>query len=168
MIRSLGDETPRVAESAFVSEAAYVVGNVEIGDNSGIWPGAVVRADFDIIKIGNNSQIEDNVVLHSGKAMEIGDNVFIGHGVVMHGRKVGNNTLIGNNATILDDAEIGSFCVIGANSLVSEGMIVPDNSFVIGTPAKIKGQAPRQRLERLQEGAQVYARLTRQYREQGL
>ena len=106
MIRSLGDKTPKIADSAFISEAAYVIGDVEIGENSGIWPGAVVRGDFGSIRIGRNTMIEDNCVVHGAVPMEIGDNVLIGHAVVVHGKKVGNNTLVGNNATILDDAEI--------------------------------------------------------------
>ena len=168
MIRSLGDKTPRIAESAFVSEMAYVVGDVEIGENTGIWPGAVVRGDFAIIKIGCNSQIEDNSVLHSGTAVEIGDNVLIGHSVVVHGKKIGNNTLIGNNATILDEAEIDGFCIIGANCLVSQGMKIPDNSLVTGVPAKIKGRVPSRQLVRLQKGTQHYIKLAQQYKEQGL
>ena len=125
MIRSFGGKTPKIAESAFVSETAYVIGDVEIGEGSGIWPGAVVRGDFASIKIGRNTMIEDNSVVHTGEPMEIGDNVTIGHGVVVHGIKIGNNTLVGNNATVLDNAEIGSFCVIGAGCLVRQGMVIP-------------------------------------------
>ena len=171
MIRSFNGKTPRIAETAFVSEAAYVIGDVEIGENSGIWPGAVVRGDFASIKIGRNTQIEDNSVVHSGVPMEIGDNVLIGHGVVVHGKKIGNNTLVGNNATILDNAQIGSSCVIGANSLVSHDMEIPDNSFVVGIPAEIKGQvSPRRRQRRPQsrQGAQSYADMVKLYKKQGL
>ena len=172
MIRSFGGKTPKVAESAFVSEAAYVIGDVEIGENSGIWPGAVVRGDFTSIKIGRNTMIEDNSVVHTGVPMEIGDNVTIGHSVVMHGIKIGSNTLIGNNATILDNAQIGSFCVVGAGCLVSQGMKIPDNSFVVGVPAKIKGQVSperRKKRPRLRKGGpQSYAELLKLYKEQGL
>ncbi len=168
MIRSFNGKTPQIAKSAFVSEAAYVVGDVEIGENSGVWPGAVIRGDFASIKIGSNTMIEDNCVVHAGVPMEIGDNVLIGHGVVVHGTKIGSNTLVGNNATILDNAQIGSFCVIGAGCLVSQGMEIPDNSFVVGIPAKIKRQiSPPQRLG-LQRGPQSYAELLKRYKEQGL
>ena len=174
MIRSFNGKTPKIAESAFVSEVAYVVGDVEIGENSGIWPGAVVRGDFASIKIGCNTMIEDNSVVHSGVPVEIGDNITIGHSVVVHGIKIGNNTLIGNNATILDNAQVGSFCVVGAGCLVSQGMEIPDNSFVVGVPAEIKGQvSPEQRRQRQQrpqrqQGPQGYAELVRLYKEQGL
>lgn len=175
MIRSFNGKTPRIADSAFVSEAAYVIGDVEIGENSGIWPGAVIRADFGSIKIGRNTQIEDNSVLHSGIPMEIGDSVTIGHGVVMHGLSIGNNTLIGNNATVLDNAQVGNSCIVGAACMVSQGMVIPDNSFVVGVPAEIKRQvSPEQRQRRAQRtaaparGNMTYAQLVKLYKEQGL
>ena len=168
MIRSFNGKTPKIAESAFVSETAYVIGDVEIGENSGIWPGAIVRGDFAGIKIGCNTMVEDNSVVHSGVPMEIGDNVMIGHSVVAHGIKIGNNTLIGNNATILDNAQIGSFCVIGAGCVVSQGMEIPDNSFAVGVPAEIKGQISSERRLGLQRGSQSYGELLRRYKEQGL
>jgi len=168
MIRSFSGKTPKIAESAFVSESAYVIGDVEIGENSSIWPGAVVRGDFAKIKIGGNTVIEDNCVLHSGVSMEIGDNVLIGHSVVVHGMKIGNNTLIGNNATILDNAQIGSFCVIGAGCLVSQGMKIPDNSLVVGVPAIIKRQISPEVMERLKRGPHSYSELLKLYKQQGL
>ncbi len=167
MIRSFDGKTPRIAESAFVSEAAYVIGDVEIGENSGIWPGAVIRGDFASIIIGHNTMIEDNSVIHSGVPVEIGDNVTVGHSVVVHGIRVGSNTLVGNNATVLDNAEIGNFCVIGAGCVVNQGMEIPEGSFVVGVPAEIKGQiSPQQRL-RLQNGPGAYAELLKRYKEQG-
>ena len=168
MIRSFNGKTPKIAESAFVSEAAYVIGDVEIGENSGVWPGAVIRGDFASIKIGGNTTIQDNCVLHADVPMEIGDNVLIGHSAVLHGIKIGSNTLIGNNATILNDTQIGSFCLIGAGCLVSQGMEVPDNSFVVGVPAKIMGQVSQERRLQLQKGPKTYAKLVKQYKEQGL
>ena len=168
MIRDFDGKTPKLAGSAFVSEAAYVIGDVEIGENSGVWPGAVVRADFAGIKIGCNTMIEDNCVLHAGRPMEIGDKVLIGHSVVVHGVKIGDNTLVGNNATILDDAEIGNFCLIAAGCLVSQGMKIPDNSFVVGVPAEIKRQlSPKQRLW-LEKRHVTYIELMKRYKEQGL
>lgn len=168
MIRSFDGKTPVIAESAFVSEAAYVIGDVEIGEGSGIFPGAVIRADFASIRIGCNTMVEDNCVVHSGVPVVIGDNVIIGHCVVVHGIKVGSNNLIGNNATILDDAEIGDFCVIGAGCLISQGMIVPDNSLVVGIPGVIKRRISPQMMRRLQGGAQSYVDLVKRYKRQDL
>lgn len=168
MIKSFDGKTPRVAGSAWVSEAAYVIGDVEISENSGVWPGAVIRGDFASIKIGCNTMIEDNSVVHSGVPVEIGDNVTIGHGVVVHGIKIGNNCLIGNNSTILDFAQIGSYCIIGAGCVVSQGMEIPDNSFVVGVPAEIKGEVPKERWQQRRQGRGAYAELLRRYKEQGL
>jgi len=168
MIRSFNGKTPKIADSAWVSEAAYVIGDVEIGENSGIWPGTVIRADFASIRVGRNTQIEDNSVVHSGVPVEIGDNVIIGHSVVVHGIKIGSNCLIGNNATILDNAQIGNFCIVGAGCVVSQGMEIPDNSFVVGVPAEIKGQVPVERWQRRQQGRGAYAELLKRYKEQGL
>ena len=174
MIRSFRGTTPKIAESAFVSEAAYVVGDVEIGENSSVWPGAVIRGDFGKIKIGKRTAVEDNCTIHSGAPatpimdVVIGDNVHIGHGAVLNGRRIGNNVLIGMNATILHEAEIGDFCIIGAGCLVSQGMRIPDRSFVVGIPAKIKGEISPQQLWWVEKAPQAYAELTEQYKEEGL
>ena len=126
MIREFDTKYPQIAASAFVSEAAYVVGDVQIGTESNIWPGAVIRGDCGKITIGNNTSIEDNSVVHGTGDMIIGDNVIVGHGAVVHGYRVGNFVLVGNNAVILNNAVIGDFSISGAGSVVPEGMKVPD------------------------------------------
>ena len=138
MIRTFNGKTPRIADSASISEWAYIVGDVEIGENTGVWPGAVIRGDFCSIRIGKNCQIKDTSVIHSGTNVEIGDNVIIGHGAVIHGLKIGNNVLVGNNATILDDTDIGDRCIIGSNSTVATGHKVPNGSLAVGVPARVK------------------------------
>lgn len=173
MIRSFNNKTPKIAESAFVSEAAYVVGDVEIGENSSVWPGAVLRGDFGKIKIGRNTAVEDNCVIHSGspsgiKEVMIGDNVQIGHGAVLNCGKIGNSVLIGMNSTVLHDVEIGDFCVIAAGCLVRQGMKIPDRSFVAGVPGEIVGEPSPKQLWWVQGGPEAYAKLAKQYKEQGL
>lgn len=168
MIRSLNGKTPRIAKSAFVSEAAYVVGDVQIGENSGVWPGAVIRADFGTIKIGSNSQVEDNCVVHGSTDMEIGDWVLLGHGSVMHGVKIGKGALVGSNATILDDVEIGDGCVIGAGSVVSQGMKIPPRSLVVGVPAKVKRELSEEQTAQLKNDSLIYSELARRHKQQGL
>ena len=174
MIRSLGGKTPKIAESAFVSEAAYVVGDVEIGEESSVWPGAVIRGDFGKITIGRNTAVEDNCVIHSGTPAApvgdvfIGDRVIIGHGAVLNCRKIGENVLVGMNATILHEAEIGNNCVIGACCLVGQGMKIPDHSFVIGVPGKIKGRPTPEHQWWTMEGYKEYIELVRQYKKEGL
>ena len=169
MIRSFEDKMPNVAESAFISEAAYVVGNVQIGENSSVWPGVVIRADRGSIKIGKNTHIEDNAVLHSGLAnVEIGDKVIIGHGAVVHANRIRNNVLIGANSTILHNVEIGEFSIIAGGTVVIESMIIPKRSFVAGVPGEIKGLVSAKQLAWVEKGPLSYAELAARYREQGL
>lgn len=168
MIRSFNGKSPKIADSAFISEAAYVIGDIEIGENSSVWPGAVIRADKGCARIGKNTNIQDNCVIH-GVNLIIGDNVHIGHCAVINCTSIGNNVLIGMNATLLHDVDIGDFCVIGANCLVSQGMKVPDNSFVVGVPAKIKGRvSPKQMQRWLLEAPEGMVNLAAQYKEEGL
>jgi carbonic anhydrase/acetyltransferase-like protein (isoleucine patch superfamily) len=168
MIRSFDGKTPRVASSAFVSEAAYVVGDVEIGEGSGVWPGAVIRGDFAPIKIGRNTMVEDNTVVHSGGLIEIGDNVIIGHNAVVHCRRIGNRCLIGNNATLLEDAEVGDLCIVAAGAVVGSGKAIPEGSLVAGVPGRVKGRVSAEQRQRLAEGSAVYLELTQRYKAQGL
>lgn len=170
MIRSFDGKSPKIAESAWVSEAAYVVGDVEIGQNSAVWPGAVVRADFTQIRIGDGTDIEDNCVIHGmpGEPMVIGDNVVITHGAVVHGRSIGNDVFIGFNATILPYAEVGNRCFIAANSVVTEGMKIPDGSFVAGAPAEVKGKISEKQLTWIESHLEVYPPMARRFKEQGL
>ena len=174
MIRSLGERIPRISPSAYVSEAAYVVGDVEIGEASSVWPGAVIRGDFGRIKIGRNTVIEDNCVIHSGTPsaplgnVSIGDQVIIGHGAVLNCRRIGNQVLVGMNATVLHEVEIGNECLIGAGSLVSQGMKIPDHSFVVGVPGKVKGQVTPEQLWWVNEGYKQYLALAKEYKKENL
>jgi carbonic anhydrase/acetyltransferase-like protein (isoleucine patch superfamily) len=168
----MGDKVPVIAETAWVSEAAYVVGDVHLGEHSSVWPGAVVRGDFGSIRIGAYTVVEDNCVVHSGGATTIGDDDIIGHAVVLHCAKVGSNCLIGNHATLLDDAEIGDLCLVAAGTLVPPRLVVPDRSFVTGSPATVEPLSDR-RLERLQglstAGRELgYPMMAQRYRDAGL
>ena len=168
MIRDFKGKSPRIAASAFVSEAAYVVGDVEIGENSSVWPGAVIRADFGKISIGHNTSIEDNSVIHGTTDVTIGNNNVIGHGAVVHCRRVGNNVLIGNNATVLDNAEIGDYCIIGAGCLIPPNTKISERSVVIGVPGHVKSQLTEEQENELKLGAASYTELSRNYKERGL
>jgi len=177
MILSFDGKTPKIADSVFVSESAHIIGDVEIGENSSVWPGAVIRGDFGKITLGKNCAIEDNCVIHSGSPstedsicdLIIGDNVQIGHGAILNCRRIGNHVLIGINSTILHDVDIGDFCIIGAASMVSQNMKIPDRSFVVGVPAKIKGNITSNQLFWLEQAPKVYARLAEKYKkERGL
>lgn len=167
MLRSLGGKAPRLHSDCFVSEAAYLVGEVVLGARSSVWPTAVLRADFAPIVIGTNTHIEDGCVVHSGDRIDIGDNVTFGHCAVIHCRSVGSNTLIGNNATLLDGAEIGSHCLVAANALVPPGTKVPDYSFVVGVPGQVKPVNEAQ-LRIITHFLQGYAALAARHKAEGL
>jgi carbonic anhydrase/acetyltransferase-like protein (isoleucine patch superfamily) len=172
MIKSFNGKTPRIAASAYVSEAAYIVGDVEIGEDSNIWPGAIIRGDTGKVVIGKSTAIEDNCIIHSGMPSDpdtfIGDMTNIGHGAVIHGKRIGNNVLVGINAVVLHDSEIGNLCLIGAGCVVGEGMKVPDNSFVVGVPGKIKSKVPEEKLFWLKSVPDEYVAMGRQYKAAGM
>ena len=138
MIRTIAGKTPKIHPTVFISEFAYVVGDVEIGEGSSVWPGAVVRGDYGRVVIGKGTNLQDNSVVHSDNYLEIGDNVSVTHGAVIHCHKVGNNVMVGVNAVLLEDSIIGDNCVIGAGSVVLANTTVPSNSVVLGVPGKIK------------------------------
>jgi len=140
MIRNLNNLKPKIDPNAYVNESAYVVGEVEIAEFSSVWPGAVIRADSGKISIGKRSNIQDNSAVHSDNGSFIGDDVTIGHGVVIHSKKIGNGTLIGNGAVLNDEVTIGSNCIVAAGSVVIEGTDIPDNSIVRGIPGKTIGR----------------------------
>jgi carbonic anhydrase/acetyltransferase-like protein (isoleucine patch superfamily) len=168
MIREFNGKNPQIASSAFVSETAYIVGDVEIGENANIWPGAVIRGDIAKITIGQNTSIEDNCVMHSATGIIIGDNTIVGHGAVVHCKKIGNNVLIGNNATVLDNAEIGDYCIIAAGSVVAPETKFIAESFAVGVPAKIKGKISQEQKDYMTIGSAFNVKLAQQYKKQGL
>ncbi len=144
----------------FIHKKAVVEGSVGLGENVSIWAGAVLRGDEGKITIGRNSNIQDNCVLH-GHKLEIGENVTVGHGAVVHGCKIGNNVLIGMGAIVLDNAEIGEWCIIAAGSVVREGQKIPANSLVTGVPAKVKRELTELDRERITESWRAYVERTK-------
>jgi carbonic anhydrase/acetyltransferase-like protein (isoleucine patch superfamily) len=169
MIRSLGKRKPRIDLSVFVSESAYVVGDIEIGKNSSIWPGAVLRADGFRIRIGSNCSIQDNCVIHAGVSdVIIGDNVTIGHGSVIHCARIGDVILIGMHATLSSFSEIGDFSIIGAHSMVVDRFKVPPRSLAVGVPAKIKRSVTRKEIKDIISGTDFYVDLARDFKKRGL
>ncbi len=169
MIRALGEKKPKIAESAFVSEVAYVVGDVEIGENSSIWPGAVLRADRFRIQIGSHSNIQDNCVVHAGFSdVHIGNNVTIAHGSIIHCARIGNNVFIGMHAVLGNQSEVEDFCIIGAYSMVKDHFKVPINSLALGTPARIVRALNHRELERISNGSRTYVELAKEFKKSGL
>lgn len=139
MIYSLDNGTPRRGENVFVAHTATVVGDVVLGNDVGVWFGAVIRGDNERITVGNGTNVQDCCVLHTdpGCPLNIGDNVTIGHKAMLHGCTIGNWALIGINAVVLNNARIGESCLIGANTLITDGKEIPDNSLVVGSPGRV-------------------------------
>lgn len=123
----------------YVGEGAIIRGHVTMGENASVWFNAVVRADQAPVTIGKGSNVQDCYVIHEGpnSAVVLGENVTIGHGVILHGCVIGDNTLVGMGSVVLNGASIGRNCLIGAGSVVPQNAIIPDNSFVSGNPAKV-------------------------------
>ena len=137
----LGDRSPTVPESGeyWIAPTATVLGNVIMKKNASVWFGAVVRGDNEPITIGENSNVQDNSVLHTdiGFPLTIGAGVTVGHLVMLHGCTIGDGSLIGIGAIVLNGARIGRNCLIGAGALITEGKEIPDNSMVVGSPGKV-------------------------------
>lgn len=157
---ALGDKSPITPDSGnwWAAPNAQIIGDVEFKENASVWFGAVLRGDTERITIGENANVQDNSVLHTdpGSPLVIGKNCVIGHNVVLHGCLLGDATLVGMGATVLDGAKIGKNCIIGANALIREKQEIPDNSMVIGSPAKVVKPVSAEMAEMLALGAQHY------------
>ena len=167
MIRSLDGVAPRIHPTAFVSEFAYVIGDVAIDEGSSVWPGAVVRADMGSITIGRHTCVQDNSVVHGDADVVIGDNVVIGHRVLCHARSVGDRVLIGNGATVNDGVEIGEDSLLASGTVVVDNMTVPARSLVVGVPGRIRGQVGERHMELIREYCDIYIHKTERYKRQG-
>jgi len=128
-----------ISQKAYIADDADLIGDITIGDESSVWFKSVIRADRSSVIIGHSSNVQDLCIIHMDYELPvvIGDNVTIGHGAIVHGATIGDNTLVGMRATIMNGCKIGKNCIIGAGALLTKNMIVPDNSLVMGMPAKI-------------------------------
>ena len=138
-VYQLADRTPQIDPSAFVFENATVIGRVILGRGVSIWPYATLRGDNEPIVIGDGSNVQEGCVLHTdpGCPLTIGRNVTLGHQAMVHGCTIGDGSLVGIQAVILNKSVIGKNCLIGAGALITEGKVIPDNSLVLGRPAKV-------------------------------
>ena len=156
---------PQMAAGAWVADSAQVIGNVRMAENSSVWFGAVARGDTETISIGRNSNVQDLSVLHAdiGSPLTIGDNVTVGHQVMLHGCTIGDNSLVGIQAVILNNAKIGRNCIVGAGSVVTEGKEFPDNSLIIGAPAKVVRTLDEAAAAKLRQSAEHYVDNARRF-----
>jgi carbonic anhydrase/acetyltransferase-like protein (isoleucine patch superfamily) len=166
MLRPYRGRVPRVHPTAFVDSTAVVIGDVEIGQQSSVWMQAVVRGDVNSIRIGQRSNVQDGTVvhvMHETHATVIGDDVTIGHRAIVHGCTVGDRVLIGMGAIVLNDAQIAEECIIAAGTVVTEGMVVPRRSMVMGVPGKVRRLLTDAEVAAILESAANYVRYKQDY-----
>jgi carbonic anhydrase/acetyltransferase-like protein (isoleucine patch superfamily) len=166
-IFSLDGEAPDLPDAGryWIADSAIVIGRVRLKSDASVWFGAVLRGDDEWIELGERSQIQDNCTLHTdpGFPVTIGDNCVIGHNVVLHGCAIASNTLIGMGAVVLNGASIGRNCLVGAGALITEGKAFPDNSLILGSPARALRTVDAKAAEMILHDADDYVRRWRQY-----
>lgn len=152
-------------KSVFIAPGALVIGDVTLGEESSVWYHSTVRGDDAPITVGKRTNIQDNTMLHVDKGIPlvIGEGCSIGHGAILHGCQIGDNTLVGMGAVILNQAKIGSNCIIGAGALVTQGKEIPDNSLVLGSPGKVVRSLTQEEIEKNQHNAQVYVQESQEH-----
>jgi carbonic anhydrase/acetyltransferase-like protein (isoleucine patch superfamily) len=169
-IYQLGDLIPRIDPTAFIFDSADLIGDVLVGAQASIWPAASLRADIAPITIGEESNVQDNAVIHvaTGLGVTVGRRVTIGHGAIVHGCTIGDESLIGMGAVILDGAVIGERCLVGAHATILMGTVIPAGSMVVGSPARIVRTLSPEEQKGLGSWADHYLVLSESYRSRGI
>jgi len=167
-IYQLGDDRPDLDPTAWVADNAQVMGRVRMGAGSSVWYGAVLRGDNDWITLGARTNIQDGCVLHTdlGMPLTLADDVTVGHQVMLHGCTIGEGSLIGIQAVVLNGARIGKNCLVGAGAVVTEGKEFPDNSLILGSPAKVVREITPEQAARLRHSALHYVQQAQRHRTQ--
>ena len=149
---------PKIAADVFLAPSAVIIGDVEIGAGSSVWFGVVVRGDVESIRIGERTNLQENVVVHAdpGLPATIGDEVTLGHGAIVHGCTIASRAQVGMAATVLNGARVGSGTLIGAGGVVAEGTEIPENSVALGVPAKVRRESTTEEREGLLRTAETY------------
>jgi len=172
MIRSFRGVTPRIGENSYIDESAVVIGDVEMGDNCSVWPLTVIRADINKIRIGNDTNIQDGSVLHvthrspfspDGAELHIGDQVTVGHKVLLHGCRIGNQCLIGMGSIVTDNVHIEDRVMIGSGSLVPPNKVLESGYLYLGNPVKQKRLLSEREIEFLSYVAGHYVLMKESY-----
>ena len=166
MLKPHRSHRPKLGKGSWVAENATLIGDVEIGEDSSIWFGTVIRGDAHSIRIGARTNIQDNCTLHGTTGLHevvIGDEVTMGHGVIAHGCRIERGALIGMGSRVLDGAHVGELALVGAGALVGEGMIVPPRTLVVGVPAKVRRELTAEELERMESSWKHYVELKNIY-----
>ncbi|WP_018085177.1 gamma carbonic anhydrase family protein [Desulfurispora thermophila] len=165
-----GDKTPQIGANVFIAPTATLIGNVVVEEGASIWFGAVLRGDFGQIRVGRQSSIQDNVVVHvlPGGETLIGDNVTVAHGAVLHNCKIGDGAVIGMNAVVLDHAVVGEKAMLAAGSVVSTGGQIPPRHLAAGAPAVPKKEISGEALNWVEQSALAYTYLAKSYMDAGI
>lgn len=175
IVRTFKGRSPVIDPTAFVAETAVIIGDVMIGPRANIWYGVVIRGDINHVRIGAETNIQENTVIHvdlndrglGDCATVIGDRVTVGHGAILHGCKIGDDCLVGMGATVLSGAKVGAGSVVAAGALVREGQQIPPRSMVMGIPAEVKRQLPEEAVEKIRASAAHYVELAEEYKKRG-
>ncbi len=172
MIRSFENTYPKIASGCYIDDNAEVIGDVEIGENSSVWPMAVIRGDVNVIRIGHSTNIQDGSILHvshageynpAGASLTIGNHVTVGHKVILHGCTIGNDCLIGMGSIIMDDVVLEDQVLIGAGTLVSPGKTLKSGYLYLGSPCKQVRALNQRELDSLRYSAEHYVRVKNRY-----
>lgn len=167
MIRNFRDRSPQIHESAFIAETAVVIGDVEIGEDSSVWHGSILRGDVNYIRIGARTNIQDASVIHVSRKTHptvLEDEITVGHRVTLHGCHIETGCLIGIGAIVLDGARVGANSLVAAGSLITPGTVIPENSMVMGSPARVKRQLSDEEVRDLKKFWQNYVSLKEIYK----
>ena len=166
-IYKLGEAAPTIHESVFVADSANIIGNVTLGENSSVWFGATIRGDNEPITIGDDSNVQENVVVHGdpGMPIRIGKGVTIGHQAMLHSCVIGDGSLIGIAAVLLNNAVIGVDCLVGAGAVVIENKSFPDRSVIFGSPAKAVREVTEDNIARMRYSADNYVQRGAHFKE---
>ena len=158
-------KVPQIDPTAFLAPDASVYGDVRIGPDCSVWFHATVRAENAQIHVGRGSNIQDSAVVHvdEGYPVEIGEDVTIGHGAIVHGCRVGDRTLVGMGAILLNGVVVGKDCIVGAGALITQNTVIPDGSLVLGSPARVKRKVRAEEVENSLRNAVHYVRAGREY-----
>ncbi len=167
-IYQLGDISPEIDASAYITDSAKIIGKVKIDAGASIWFGTVIRGDNELIHIGENSNLQESCTLHTdpGFPLSIAKNVTVGHQAMLHGCNIGEGSLIGIQAVILNGAKIGKNCLVGAGALVTEGKEFPDNSLIVGSPAKVVRTLSEEAIAQMHGNTQNYVKRAQEYKTQ--
>ena len=165
----LGPKKPRVHPTAMVAPSAVIIGDVVVGSRTSVWPGAVLRGDYGRIRVGADSSIQDNVVVHcsSENPGVIGNGVTVAHGAIVHACRIGDECLIGAGAIIFDGATVGTHSIIGVGSVVLEDRRIPPRSVAVGAPAKVMRKATDKDVRMIRESYRAYVKMAEKYTRTG-